>query len=91
MTRDTAGPEPPPLARLHALMDQINEASSDAELADMERRIDDILKAELDKASTGDADAAATAALGLATHRLEYLIGQRRAALAGRFASARSK
>jgi hypothetical protein len=88
MTRDTAGPEPRPLAPLCALMDQINEASSDAELADIERRIDAILKAELDKVSNGDADPAGTAALGLATHRLEHLIGQRRALLAGRPAPA---
>jgi TRAP transporter TAXI family solute receptor len=81
MTRDTERPEQRPLMRLYALMDQIGGASSEAELKTTERRIDDILKAELEKYSNGGTDAAETAALGLATHRLERLIGQRRAEL----------
>jgi TRAP-type uncharacterized transport system substrate-binding protein len=88
MTRDTGRPEQRPLLQLSALMDQINDADGDAELADIERRIDGILKAALAQASNGDAQAAETAALGLATHRLEHLIGQRRAILARRPAPA---
>ena len=91
MTRDTEGPEQRPLMRLYALTDQINGASCEAELADTERHIDDILKAELEKYSDGKTEAAETAALGLATHRLERLIGQRRAILEGRLAPAPQK
>jgi TRAP transporter TAXI family solute receptor len=91
MTRDADGPQQRPLLRLYALMDQVNDATSEAELTETERRIDDLLKVELGRASNGDAAAAETAALGLATHRLERLIGQRRTALAGRIGSVRAK
>jgi len=91
MTKDANRAEGRPLMRLYGLMDQISSASSEASLADIERGIDDILKAELEKYSNGDAEAAETAALGLATHRLERLIGQRRAFLEGSVASARQK
>jgi hypothetical protein len=91
MTRDADGPQPRPLLRLYALMDQVNDATSEAELTETERRIDDILKVELGRASNGDAAAAETAALALATHRLEYLIGQRRAGLAGRIGAVRAR
>jgi hypothetical protein len=62
-------------------MDKIGAARSEAELADAERDIDDILKLEFEKHASGNAEATESAALGLATHRLERLIGQRRAAL----------
>ena len=91
MTRDADAPQQRPLLRLYALMDQVNEASSEAELTEVERRIDDILKVELGRASNGDAAAAETAALALATHRLEHLIGQRRAGLAGRIGAVRAR
>ena len=81
MTRDSYDPRDRPLMRLYGLMDKIGAASSEAELAHAERDIDEILKLELEKHSSGDAEAAESAALGLATHRLERLIGQRRAAL----------
>jgi TRAP-type uncharacterized transport system substrate-binding protein len=91
MTRDAKGSAQRPLPRLGALLDQVGDASSEAELADIERRIDEVIKAALEQASNGDAEAAETAALALATHRLEHLIGQRRTALTGRPALARSK
>ena len=47
----------------------------------MERHIDEILKGELQKQTGAGADPAQTAAFGLAGHRLEHLIVQRRAAL----------
>ncbi len=81
-------PEDKPLMRLYALTDQIGRAGNEAELAKTERRIDDILKGELEKFTTGNAEATETAALGLATHRLEHLIAQRRAALDDKPASA---
>ena len=74
--------------RLHALTDQIRKSNGEADLADAEERIDQILKGELEKYSTGNADPAETAALGLATHRLEHLIAQRRALLNGKSAAA---
>jgi hypothetical protein len=65
--------------RLYALTDQIAAASDEADLANAEQHIDDILKAELKRHSNGGSDAAEVAALGLATHRLEHLIARRRA------------
>jgi len=47
----------------------------------VERHIDEILKGELQKQTGAGADPAQTAAFGLAAHRLEHLIVQRRAAL----------
>jgi TRAP-type uncharacterized transport system substrate-binding protein len=88
MTRDSSAQERP-LMRLYALMDKIGAANNEAELVDAERDIDEILKRELEKHSSGDAEAAESAALGLATHRLERLIGQRRATLAGQAVAAR--
>jgi TRAP-type uncharacterized transport system substrate-binding protein len=88
MTRDEQKPENRPLMRLYALTQQISKAGNEAELAETERRIDDILKGELEKYAAGDADATESAALGLATHRLEHLIAQRRAMLDGQGASA---
>lgn len=81
MTKGSYDPRESPLMRLYGLMDKIGAARSEAELADAERDIDEILKLELEKHSIGNAEAAESAALGLATHRLERLIGQRRTAL----------
>jgi TRAP-type uncharacterized transport system substrate-binding protein len=83
MTKDEQKQEDQPPIRLYALSDQINTATNEDELADTERRIDEILKRELENYAAGDADAAETAALGLATHRLQHLIAQRRAKLSG--------
>lgn len=76
--------EDDPLMRLNRLSDQVRGATSEAELADVERNIDEILETELEKHSDGEAKAAECAALGLATHRLERLISQRRAGLHAR-------
>lgn len=84
MTKDEGKTEDRPLMRLHGLTDHIRKAANEADLAETEGRIDDILKGELEKYAIGDADAAETAALGLATHRLEHLIAQRRAVLNGK-------
>ena len=89
MVRDESKPENRPLMRLYSLIDLINKANKEAELAEAERRIDDILKGELERHAIRQADAAETAALGLATHRLEHLIAQRRATLDSKQVSAR--
>jgi hypothetical protein len=84
MTRQETKPEDNPLIQLHGLTDQIRKSSSEADLAETEGRIDAILKGELEKYATGNVEAAETAALGLATHRLEHLIAQRRTILNGK-------
>jgi TRAP transporter TAXI family solute receptor len=85
MTKDAGGTEDKrPLMRLHALTNRINEARSEAELAEVEQAIDEILKGELERYSPGDIDAGETGALSLAIHRLEHLVRQRHAALSAR-------
>jgi hypothetical protein len=88
MLGDAEKPEKRPANRLYALTERIANASSEADLADVERHIDDILKDELAKSAKGESDAAEAAALGLATHRLEYLINRRRAVFETNSASA---
>jgi TRAP transporter TAXI family solute receptor len=83
MTRREAKPGNHPLLSLQALIDQIGKAATESDLADTERRIDKILKGELERYATGNADPGETAALGLATHRLEHLIAERRSTLKG--------
>lgn len=72
-----------PLDPLYALAGQIREAGSEADLATVEDKLDNILKSELAKYARGDLDAGAAAALSLAAHRLEYLITYRRSKLDG--------
>ena len=81
MVRKTAGPERRPLERLYALADRIANAHSDTELADAERRIEEIFADELAKAVNGDAETGELVALELATRRLENPINRRRGAL----------
>lgn len=88
MTKNEQRPEDRPVMRLHALTEQINKADTEADLAAAEQRIDDILRHELEKYAAGNADAAEAAALGLATHRLEHLVAQRRVAIGGKLISA---
>jgi hypothetical protein len=83
MTKTDEKPEDRPLIRLHGLMDQVRKSTTDADLTRTEERIDEILRSELEKYADGKAEPAESAALGLATHRLEHLIAQRRAALNG--------
>ena len=81
MTKDDDRPENKPLMRLHALTERIGKAGKEADLVETEQQIDDILKGELEKYAMGKVEATETAALGLATHRLEHLIAQRRTLL----------
>jgi len=88
MAKNEARPDDTPLMRLYALTDRIAAADGEADLAEVERHIDEILKGELQKQTGAGADPAQTAAFGLAGHRLEHLIVQRRAALAPKSVSA---
>lgn len=82
MTRDDGGPERHPVMTLFALADEIGRAADEAELAAVEQRINDALKAELAREAAGSAEPADAQAFGLAMQRLEYLVGQRRLVLA---------
>src|SRR4030081_1877891 len=65
MMRGASAREDDLLMRLNGLVDQIKTATSEAELADVERDIDEVLRVELEKYSNGGAEAAECAALGL--------------------------
>ena len=69
-----------PLNRLYGLAGRIRAAKDEQELADIEAPVDAILKSELERYAGGETEAGEAAALSFATHRLEYIIGQRRAA-----------
>ena len=84
MTKKEEGPESLPLMRLYAFRDQLCNANSESELAETERRIDEIFKNELKKHARGDADATNTGALGLAMQQLANVTAQKRATLAGK-------
>ena len=81
IARDYPTTNPTALVRLYALASVIRHATSEEELTEVEQDIDDILKFELQKHVHRHTDATDIAALGLATHRLEHLIVQRRAAM----------
>ena len=80
---DDKAPVERPLTRLFALMDEVRNARDEAELARAEQTIDDILRAQLEGAPPGEIDAGEASAVSLATHRLERMLNQQRAALAG--------
>nr|WP_256467344.1 TAXI family TRAP transporter solute-binding subunit [Bradyrhizobium sp. 139] len=75
--RSGAAPESK-LEPLYELGHEIRNAKSEGELEDIEKRIDDILKGELARSASESADSAEMAALGLAAHRLQYLMSHRR-------------
>jgi hypothetical protein len=83
ITKGADKPEDRPLNRLYTLAGRIRAAKDENELVEIEAAIDGILKSELEKYSGGEVEAGEAAALSLATHRLEYIIGQRRAFLSG--------
>jgi TRAP transporter TAXI family solute receptor len=80
MTKGADDPGQRPLNRLYGLAGRIRAAKDEQELADIEATVDEILKSELERYAGGETEAGEAAALSLATHRLEYIIGQRRAA-----------
>jgi hypothetical protein len=70
------------LEPLYELGNEIKNAKTEAELDETEKKIDDILKAELTRNASGDgADGAEMAALSLAAQRLHHLMGHRRTLL----------
>ena len=77
------GQEDRPLARLFALMDRVRDARDEADVMKAEQEIDDILHWQMEKYPPGEIDAGEAAAVNLATHRLEHLMSQRRAAFRG--------
>jgi TRAP-type uncharacterized transport system substrate-binding protein len=68
-----------PPERLHSMTGRIREAKNEADLETLEDEIDEIIRKELAKTGDGEVD---VGALTIALSRLEYLIGQRRRALA---------
>ena len=68
-----------PPERLHNMTARIRQAQNEDDLEKLEDEIDDIIRKELSKSGEGGID---TGALTIALSRLEYLIGQRRRALA---------
>ena len=68
--------------RLFALTDRIRCARSETDLASVDEDIDNILKGELARYSTGDFQAGDAAAVSLTAHRLEHLINYRRSTFA---------
>ncbi|WP_190242147.1 TAXI family TRAP transporter solute-binding subunit [Bradyrhizobium algeriense] len=70
------------LEPLYECGNEIKGAKSEAELEEIEKRIDDILKSELARNANGEgADSPAMAALSLTAHRLQYLMSHRRTML----------
>jgi TRAP-type uncharacterized transport system substrate-binding protein len=73
------------LEPLYALGNEIKSARNEAELEEIEKKIDDILKAKLASHSSGEGadstDSTDMTALSLAAHRLQYLMSHRRALL----------
>jgi TRAP-type uncharacterized transport system substrate-binding protein len=70
------------LEPLYELGNEIKGARSEAELEETEKKIDDILRAELARNANGDgADNTEVAALSLAAHRLQYLMSHHRTLL----------
>ena len=83
MTRDIGKPDERSSMRLYALVGKINEVTSETDLAAIEQQIDEILKVELEKCSSGKLDAGEMDAINMASQRLQYLMAQRRLTLNG--------
>jgi hypothetical protein len=62
---------------------KINDVMSEADLAAIEQQVDEILKVELEKCSSGQVDTGEMSAMNMASQRLQYLLAQRRLALNG--------
>ena len=76
---DEAQTQTHPLLRLSALAEDADGATTEAEIASIERRMDEIVAAELRKQAAGDRRAVEPVALALATRRVERLLSRRRA------------
>jgi hypothetical protein len=82
------GPGDGPLDSLYALARRIRTSGSEAELADIEQEIDDILREQRAKSAAGDENAVDDATLNVVAQRLENLIHYRRTVLARKSAVA---
>jgi hypothetical protein len=69
------------LDSLYTLGARIRSAETESELSEIERRIDEVLRAQRARVSTDDENALDAATLNVAAHRLENLIHDRRVAL----------
>jgi TRAP-type uncharacterized transport system substrate-binding protein len=74
--------KPEALDSLYALAHRIRHADKESDLSEIENQIDDILRAQREVPEDED-NTLHTATLNVAAHRLEDLIHERRAALAG--------
>jgi TRAP transporter TAXI family solute receptor len=84
MTNDPEGPErQSPPVQFNSLASRVNEAGSEAELAAIERSIDEMVKHQLERSARGEIDPSESSALNLAIQRLEHLVRQRHVALTG--------
>jgi hypothetical protein len=75
-------PKPESLDSLYELAQRIRHAERESDLAEIEKQIDDVLRAQRAAASTEE-NSLDTATLNVAAHRLENLIHDRKVALAG--------
>ena len=78
---DEFKPAEPALDSLYALGGRIRSAETDGELSEIEKRIDEVLRAQRARVSTDDENTLDAATLNVAAHRLENLIHDRRVAL----------
>jgi hypothetical protein len=78
MAKDVEEQTVPPVGALFSLVQQINTATSEADLAMIEERIDAVLETQLMKDGSDQAEPANATALALATHRLEQAMIRRR-------------
>jgi hypothetical protein len=69
------------LDSLYALGARIRRAESDSELSEIEKRIDEVLRAQRARTPADDENSLDTATLNVAAHRLENLIHDRRSML----------
>ena len=73
-----------PLDTLYALARQIRAVDTEAELSNIEEKIDEILNAQRALAASGNEDAVDAATLNVVAHRLENLIHDRRITISTR-------
>jgi hypothetical protein len=75
------------LDSLYAVGRRIRRAEKETELSDIEDEIDEILRAQRARASSGDDEAQDITTLNVTAHRLQTLIHDRQEMLAARAAS----
>ncbi len=79
---DRLDPKPEALDSLYALAQRIRHAETQSDLSEIEKQIDEVLRAQR-AAATTEANSLDAATLNVAAHRLEDLIHERKASLAG--------